>query len=88
MALTLQDVDLCLRIMGVGYRIVFEPRAILLHMESISVKPQLGTSEDQERRQREHEYFFRRHPREKLGNDRYLNPRHHVSDETLRTLRA
>jgi GT2 family glycosyltransferase len=82
----LQDVDLCLRVANLGYRILYLPRAVLLHMESLSIKGMLNQRGIPEMREREHDYFFNRHGRKRLKSDRYLSPNHHVTDETLRSL--
>jgi GT2 family glycosyltransferase len=56
----IQDVDLCLRVGHSGFRIVFNPRAILLHLESSSVREMLADPAVQATRAREYIYFVRR----------------------------
>jgi GT2 family glycosyltransferase len=82
----LQDVDLCLRVANLGYRILYVPSSVLLHMESISIQSMLDQPGIHQKREREHDYFFSRHGKERLKSDRYLNPNHNVMDEALRTL--
>lgn len=81
-----QDVDLCLRISNLGYRLVYIPQAILLHMESVSVLRMLEQPGGQEQRDRELAYFIARHGWETIKTDRYFNPNHSAHDEALRTL--
>jgi len=59
-ALHIQDVDLCLRAHFSGLAVVYNPRSILIHMESISVRPTLAAPQSGERRGREHAAFMKR----------------------------
>lgn len=55
-----QDVDLSLRVNRSGRRLIFNPQAILRHMESVSVREGLEDTHIQATRMREDAYFFRR----------------------------
>ena len=81
----LQDVDLCLRVAMSGWELIFEPRAILMHMESVSISPTLTDQKVYSIRQREFDYFNRRWNRHNLGQ--WMNPLYDPMDESLRTLR-
>jgi GT2 family glycosyltransferase len=59
-ALHIQDVDLCLRAHFSGLAVVYNPRSILIHMESVSVRPTLTAPQSGERRGREHAAFLKR----------------------------
>lgn len=61
-AVTLNDVDLCLRVRETGLRIIYVPEATLLHKESQSRKPDYDPSQ-QKRRQSELAAFLARHPK-------------------------
>ena len=78
-----QDVDFCLRAIGSGVDLIFDPRAILLHFESISLKPTLKEESVHRARGRELEYFIK-----KWGapRDNWLNPNIDVSDESMRSI--
>jgi len=61
LATYLQDVDLCLRINGLGKRVVFTPFSKLFHMESVSLNNEINTSDKiLEKRGLEHQVFSRR----------------------------
>jgi GT2 family glycosyltransferase len=81
----LQDVDLSLRALFSGAELIFDPRSILLHMESISIKQCLGDPRQQRARENEYRYFLERWATE-LGRDRWMSPLHSSHDESLRTL--
>ena len=81
-----QDVDLCLRILNLGLRILYVPQAVLLHMESVSIAGLLERPGIGEQRGREHQYFLRRHGAARLQHDRFLNPRYDITDEGWRAL--
>jgi len=81
----IQDVDLCLRIFDSGYRVLFNPRSILLHMESVSVKSILENPGLMESRGLQHEFFTRRW-KERVFDDPFHNPNYHRQDESLRCL--
>lgn len=85
MATMLQDVDLSLRALFSGVTLVFEPRSILFHMESVSVKTTLVEASVQRRREAEYAYFAKRWASE-LGRDAWINPNLDIQDETWRTL--
>ncbi|WP_109117473.1 glycosyltransferase [Azospirillum sp. TSO22-1] len=82
----IQDVDLCLRARAVGTDIVFNPRSVLIHMESISVKTTLDNQLVQTTRNREFEIFHTRWS-DFLGRDPFHNANFAPSDEGLHTLR-
>lgn len=83
----LQDVDLCLRAMRSGAEIVFDPRAILFHMESVSLLPGLSNPRVGRSRGREHQYFLGRWA-EMIAADPWMNPRLDPADESWRILRT
>jgi GT2 family glycosyltransferase len=78
-----QDVDLCMRASGMGVDLVFDPRSVLMHFESVSVKPILADDRVRQAREREFEYFRRRWP---VLKDEWLNPNVSMHDETTRSL--
>ena len=82
----LQDVDLSLRAMNSGAELIFEPNAILIHMESVSIRPDLDSASNRKRRELEYRYF-----RERWGPamelDDWMSPLLDPMDESLRTLR-
>jgi GT2 family glycosyltransferase len=84
-ALHIQDVDLCLRAHFSGLAVVYNPRAVLLHMESVSVRPTLSDPWIAQRRTLEHAAFLRRWG-EVLGRDPFMNPNILPIAENLRTL--
>ena len=60
LAISLQDVDLCLKLRRLGRRNIFEPRAVLLHMESASLKGMLAAPAVARRRHEDHTLFMNR----------------------------
>ncbi len=84
-ALYIQDVDLCLRAHFSGLAVICNPRAILLHMESTSVKATLADLWMTRRRVLEHEAFVRRWG-DALANDPFHNPNFDRGVENLRSL--
>lgn len=78
-----QDVDLCMRAAGMGIDLVFDPRAVLIHFESVSVKPILADDRVRRAREREFGYFRGRWP---VLIDAWLNPNLSAQDETMRSL--
>ena len=82
----LQDVDLSLRAMNSGADLIFEPRAVLFHMESVSLKPKLAERHIQRCRENEYRYFIKRWGNDIL-TDKWMNPLLDPSDEALLTLR-
>jgi FkbM family methyltransferase len=88
LATYLQDVDLSLRAQNSGFALVLEPRAILFHMESVSVKPELGNAYMGKVRHSEYAYFARRWGDLVAAGDEWLNPLFDPSDESMRTLRV
>ena len=78
-----QDVDLCMRASGMGVDLVFDPRSVLIHFESVSVKPILSDDRVRQAREREFEYFRKRWP---VIRDEWLNPNISAQDETMRSL--
>lgn len=88
LATYLQDVDLSLRALNSGFPLVFEPRAILFHMESVSVRPELSGRYMSDVRHNEYAYFERRWGEVIAAGDEWLNPLLDPSDESMRTLRT
>ncbi len=86
MATYLQDVDLCLRVREAGHRIVFTPRPVLLHMESVSFRDIMEDPGFREQRILENHGFAERWGA-RITRDRHHNARFAPDDETLRTLR-
>ena len=82
----LQDVDFCMRASGTGADLVYEPRAMLFHCESVSTLPLLQDSAIARRRTAEHERFTRRWG-DAIQRDPFHNPAYDPSSETLRVLR-
>jgi len=82
----LQDVDLSLRARDSGVELILDPRAMMFHMESVSVRPKLDDTEIQRIRINEFQYFKRRWG-EVVNHDIWMNPLIDPSDETFRTLR-
>jgi GT2 family glycosyltransferase len=78
----LQDVDFCMRASGMGVPVVFDPRSILIHFESLSVKQTLSDERVTYTREKEFEYFRRRWP---ILHDKWLNPRLSPDDEAMRS---
>ncbi len=60
LAIALQDVDLCLKLNAAGLRNLFEPRAVLLHMESTTVGALIEAPVIAEQRWREWSRFMER----------------------------
>jgi GT2 family glycosyltransferase/SAM-dependent methyltransferase len=83
LAYYLQDVDLCMRATCMGLDVVFDPRSVLIHFESVSVKPILTEPHFNCTREREFAYFCRRWP---LLKDNLLNPNISPQDETMKSL--
>jgi GT2 family glycosyltransferase len=83
---SLQDVELSLRVNRSGRRLVFNPKSILLHMESVSVRNTLVNPAVRMTREREHAYFKRRWDRQ-LEHDSFHNPAFDLAAEDLRSLR-
>lgn len=86
LATYLQDVDLCLRVVETGHRVVFTPRPVLLHMESVSFHGMLKDTAFQEQRRLECRHFTDRWGA-RVARDRHHNPCFAPNDETLQTLR-
>jgi GT2 family glycosyltransferase len=86
LATSLQDVDLSLRATNSGAFLIFEPRAVLFHMESVSLRTDLVDKHIRRCRENEHHYFNKRWGDE-IRKDRWMNPLLDPSDETLLTLR-
>jgi len=86
LATGLQDVDLSLRAMHSGGDLIFEPRSVLFHMESITLKGALADARIARCRENEYQYFIKRWENE-INNDKWLNPLFSLSDDSLRTLK-
>ncbi|PXA92248.1 hypothetical protein DMC18_11455 [Caulobacter sp. D5] len=85
LATYLQDVDLCLRARRSGHAVVFDPRAVLIHMESASMRSDVANSALARRRQLEHNYFIARWGGS-LQFDPFHNPAFGIEDESLHSL--
>lgn len=85
MATSLQDIDLCLRITGMGYDLAYEPRSLLLHCESLSIDPILDDSVHKSRRHAERERFIKRWGK-MTATDPYHNPAYKLEVQSLREL--
>lgn len=86
LATGLQDVDLSLRALASGIELVFDPRAIIFHLESVSLMPTLADESVQRRREREYARFHSRWHSE-IWSDRWHNRNFNIQDETLREIR-
>jgi GT2 family glycosyltransferase len=84
-ALHAQDVDLCLRAHFSGLAVMYNPRAVLLHMESASVRACLADPRFADRRGREHAAFLKRWGHV-LAADEFHNPNFSRGAESLRCL--
>ena len=87
LATYLQDLDLCLRMLRMGLEIIYDPGAILFHMESISAAVTFRDPAILSRRGREFERFHRRWAT-MLQLDRHHNLNWLIQDESLSTLAA
>ena len=87
LATGLQDVDFSLRTLHNGGELVFDPRSIIFHLESVSLVPTLTASDVQRRREREYARFRDRWD-SKLRPDRWHNPNFDLADERMRTIRV
>ena len=85
LATYLQDLDLCLRVLRLGRRIMFNPGAVLFHMESISAATMLREQSVLERRGREHQRFVQRWG-SSIAIDRFHNVNWDKQDESMGTL--
>jgi GT2 family glycosyltransferase len=85
LATHLQDVDFSLRAKHSGFVNVFEPRAVLIHMESVSVQPIVAAEGKSHQRHRELQYFLARWG-EVVAQDDLHNPAFAPNDETLHDL--
>ncbi len=85
LATYLQDVDLCLRALRTGTTIIFNPDAVLFHMESVSFAATLHESNIMQKRGNEYQRFARR-----WGNSIFIDPFRNVNffrqDESCATL--
>lgn len=73
LAVALNDVDLCLKVRQVGYKILFNPYAKLYHYESKSRGSEEETKEKQDRFNREISYFQGKWQEEIDRGDPYYN---------------
>ncbi|SFV17083.1 glycosyltransferase family 2 protein [Pseudoduganella namucuonensis] len=87
LATYLQDVDLSLRALHSGVRLVCETRAILFHMESVSVKPGLARPHIGRLRGNEHAYFAARWGAS-VYEDRWTNSLIDRNHESFRRLKV
>ena len=85
LATYLQDVDLCLRLRRSGWLNVFEPAAVLIHMESASIRELDRTSAFHRQREAEDERFTQRWGAV-LSSDPHHARGFDLQDETLHRL--
>jgi FkbM family methyltransferase len=83
----LQDVDISLRALNSGVDLVFDPRSILMHMESISVLPKLSDNRILRTRELEFSHFHQRWG-QAVKRDLWINPLFSADNESLTLLRA
>ena len=87
LATYLQDVDLSLRALYSGYHLILDPRAILIHMESVSVNPTFQNTAVRRTQALERSYFKGRWEKA-LTHDAWMNPLFDpTDDESLESLR-
>jgi GT2 family glycosyltransferase len=87
LATYLQDVDLSLRALYSGYNLILDPRAILIHMESVSVNPTFQNTAVRRTQALELNYFKGRWEKA-LTHDAWMNPLFDpIDDESLESLR-
>ena len=86
LATYLQDVDISLRALHSGCELVFDPRSILMHMESVSVIPTLNDTKIKRTRELEYAYFNNRWGNA-LESDKWMNSLFDPMDESLTVLR-
>jgi GT2 family glycosyltransferase len=87
LATYLQDVDLSLRALRTDLPLILEPRSLLLHMESVSVKRILSDHTVSRTRGNEYTYFAKRWGELVASGDPWTNPTLDLSDESMRTLK-
>jgi GT2 family glycosyltransferase len=87
LATYLQDVDLCLRLQRSGFVNVFDPSAVLIHMESVSIRPLEGQGQFQQQRNAERARFLERWG-QALLRDPYHSAGFDLQDQSLRRLSA
>ena len=63
LAISFNDIDYCLKVRKVGYHVVYEPKSELIHLESVSRKPNMNI--------KELELFYHKWPT--LSNDPFYN---------------
>ena len=85
LATYLQDVDLSLRAKRSGFVCVLEPRSILIHMESASIKALVEKESALRQRHHELQYFLQRWGDVVVQDDLHSSG-FHLGDETLRKL--
>jgi GT2 family glycosyltransferase len=83
LAVSLNDIDFCLRLLELGYWNVFTPYCEAVHHESVSRGPE-DTPEKKKRFYEEIEYFTRRHKRILEEGDPFYNPNLSLDDENVR----
>jgi GT2 family glycosyltransferase len=81
-AIALNDVDLCLRVRGLGLRVVYAPQATLWHKESQTRAPDQAP-EEIERYRRELAVFYRRHEAAARSSVFYPNDLRRDTDAAL-----
>ncbi|ADZ70982.1 Glycosyl transferase family 2 [Polymorphum gilvum SL003B-26A1] len=83
----IQDVDLCLRFGANSWRVVYQPGARAVHMESITILEQKFSDRVLEQRGNEHQRFMKRWG-DTIYRDPWFSPAISYQDESLRTLRT
>lgn len=86
LALSFQDVDYCLKLYQAGLRNIFEPRSVLLHMESVSLNVGPADPAAAMQRHREWQLFVERW-RSAFSQDPFYPAGLDLDDESSRRLR-
>jgi GT2 family glycosyltransferase len=86
-SISLNDIDLCLRLIEHGYWNVYTPYCEAIHQESAS-RGLDSDPEREERFKREIRYFRQRHKKILDGGDPFYNPNLSLDDEAVRYLDA
>jgi hypothetical protein len=82
----IQDVDLCLRILHLGLDVVFTPRSVLIHMESVAIKGTLADPATTVDRGRDYQRFMSRWADRLKAGDAFYNRHFDPGDESMQTL--
>lgn len=81
--ISLNDVDLCLRVREVGLEVIYAPQATLIHKESQSRRDE-GAPQEQVRYRRELAAYYHRHPQGARLSDHYPTDLRRDTDAGLR----